>query len=163
MLSSSSWKGGVSGLIEELDLVGEDLDLAADQGCIDRALGRGHASGRRDDEFVSGVFRRSRTWPRGRDRRRSAPGLAIAQVDENDAAVVAAAMNPPTDRHGFAQSLAVDPAAIIGALPLALQRRACRRRTIGRRPARPRCHSGGHAQALRKHAPARHCRTAVAM
>jgi hypothetical protein len=36
--------------------------------------------------------------------------------------MVAAAMNPPADRHGFAQSLAVDPAAIIGALQAVLQR-----------------------------------------
>ena len=107
-----------------LDLVGEDLDLAADQVGIDRALGaRPHASGGRDDEFVAELF--------GDRERGRAVGIAddlhqafaIAQVDENDAAVVAAAMNPSADRHGFAQSLAVDTAAIIGALQAVLQRR----------------------------------------
>ena len=104
--------------------MGEDLDLAADQAAVDRALrARPHAAGGRDDEFVAQLF--------GDRERRRAIGVAddldqafaITQVDENDAAVIAAAMHPAADRHGFAQSLAVDAAAIIGALQSVLQGR----------------------------------------
>src|SRR4029077_2957617 len=104
-------------LVRNPDPVGGDRDPAADQGAVDRAVGaRPNAAGGRDDEFVAELF--------GDRERGRAVGIAdelhqafaIAQVDEDDAAMVATAMNPSADRHGLAQSLAVDTAAIIGAL-----------------------------------------------
>ena len=41
--------------------------------------------------------------------------FAVAQVDEDDAAVVAAAMHPAHQRDGLAEVAAVDAAAIVGA------------------------------------------------
>jgi hypothetical protein len=49
--------------------------------------------------------------------------FAVAQIDENDAAVVAAAMNPAADGNDLAESGRVDAATIISALHVLLQRR----------------------------------------
>ncbi len=69
----------------------------------------------RDDEFVAQRF--------GHGEGRGAVGIAddlhqafaVAQVDEDDAAVIAAAMDPAAHLDGLAQSLAVDAAAVVGA------------------------------------------------
>ena len=68
--------------------------------------------------------------------------FAVAQVDEDDAAVVAAAMHPARQRDGLAEVAAVDAAAIIGAFHVQFSGNRCRcgsmRRGAGRAAARAR-------------------------
>jgi hypothetical protein len=49
--------------------------------------------------------------------------FAVAQIDENDAAVVAAAMNPAADGNDLAESGTVDAATIVSAFHVLLRRR----------------------------------------
>ena len=48
--------------------------------------------------------------------------FAVAQVDEDDAAVVAAAVDPAHQRHGLAEVAAVDAAAIVGTVQRILRK-----------------------------------------
>ena len=103
--------------VEDLDLVREHLDLAGHEVRVDRAFGaRPHEAGHaRCTNSLRSVLG-------GRERRgavRVADDLhqafAVAQVDEDDAAVVAAAMDPAHQRDGLAEVAAVDAAAVVGA------------------------------------------------
>ena len=49
--------------------------------------------------------------------------LAVAQVDENNTAVVAATMDPAADGDDLAESGAVDAAAVVSAFHVLLRRR----------------------------------------
>ena len=49
--------------------------------------------------------------------------FAVAQIDENDAPVVAAAMNPSADGNDLAESGTVDAATIVSASHVLLRRR----------------------------------------
>ena len=102
----------------------QHLDLAGDQIGIDGSFAtRPHQTGHRDDEFVAQLF--------GGGKSNGAIGVAddlqqsfaIAQVDENDAAVVAAAMNPAADGDDLAEPGTVDAATIISAFHVLLRRR----------------------------------------
>jgi hypothetical protein len=59
--------------------------------------------------------------------------LAVAKVDEDHTAVVAAAMNPATDIDGLAEAGAIDSATIIGAFQVRLRRQVRRVLAIGKR------------------------------
>jgi len=83
--------------------VREDFDLAAREVRIHRAFGaRPHEAGHADDEFVAQLFRDGEG--------RGAIGiaddlhqaLAIAQIDENNAAVIAQSVHPASKRDRFA-------------------------------------------------------------
>ena len=109
--------------IEDLDLVREDFDLAAREVRIHGAFGAWpHETRHADDEFVAQLFRD------GEGRR--AIGIAddlhqtfaIAQIDENDAAVIAAPMHPAADGDRLGQELAVDAPAVVGAFQVFLRR-----------------------------------------
>ena len=102
----------------------QHLDLAGDQVGVDRAFGtRPHQAGHGDDELVAQLF--------GGGESRGAIGIAddlhqsfaVAQVDEDHAAVVAAAMDPAADGDGLAEAGAVDAAAVVGAFHVLLRRR----------------------------------------
>ena len=56
--------------------------------------------------------------------------FAVAQVDEDDAAMVAAAMHPAGERHGLGKMAAVDTAAIIGSFHEQLQQGNGRGETV---------------------------------
>ena len=94
----------------------EHLDLAGHEVGVDRAFGtRAHAARDGDAELVAQRL--------GRGERRGAVGIAddlheafaVAQVDEDHAAVVAAAMHPARQRDGLAEVAAVDAAAVVSA------------------------------------------------
>ena len=105
------------GGVEDLDLVDQDLDLAG------RELGVVHPLG----ALAHGA--RDLDRPLGADGLRSVEGLtagvlrvkgdlrhavAVAQVDEDEAAVVAAVPDPAGERHGLADVLAAQLAAGMG-------------------------------------------------
>ena len=111
--------------VEDRDLVREHLDLARYQVRVDGAFpARPDEAGDADDELVAQAL--------GRGEGRRTVGVAddldeafaIAQVDEDDAAVVAAAMDPAHQRDGLAEVSAVDAAAIIGAVQGILRKAA---------------------------------------
>src|SRR5208282_5999570 len=114
--------------VEDLDMVGEDLDLAAGRLGVDGALGsRPHEPGRGNDEFMTQLF--------GDGKGRGAVGIAhdlhqafaVAQIDEDDAAVVASAMDPAADGYRLAEASAVDAAAVVGTFQVYL-RQGCKGR-----------------------------------
>ena len=101
----------------------EDLDLAAREVRIHGAFGaRPHETRHADDEFVAQLFRHGE----GRGAIGIADDLhqtfAIAQIDENDAAVIAAPMHPAADGDRLGQELAVDAPAVVGAFQVSLRR-----------------------------------------
>ena len=102
--------------VEDLDLVREHLDLARHQVGVDRAFRpRTHAARHRDAVFVAQRLRRRERRGAIRVADDLHQSLAVAQVDEDDAAVIAAAMNPARKRHGLVEEAAVDATAIVGA------------------------------------------------
>ncbi len=118
--------------VQDLDIVRQHLDLAGEQVRIVAALGAGpHESRHADHELVAQRLgdREGRDPVRIEDDLHEA--LAVAQVDEDDAAVVAAAVHPAHQRHGLGEVAAVDAAAVIGALQGILQRCCGRNRSGG--------------------------------
>ena len=100
--------------VEDFDFAGEHFDFAADQILVDGALGtRAHLAADADDEFVAQRL----GGLEGRRIVRIAHHLqeagAVAQVDENDAAMIAPAVHPAEDGDGLLQMGAVDRTAII--------------------------------------------------
>jgi hypothetical protein len=102
-LSSSSWNGGVTLRVEHLQLVAQHLDLAAGQvGVLGAGRAGAHQAGDLQAELVAHVF--------GGLEHLGAVGVAdhlhqafaVAQVDEDHAAVVAAAVGPAHQGHGLA-------------------------------------------------------------
>ena len=90
--------------VQDLEVVGEHLDLAGHEVRIGAALGaQAHEPRHADHELVAQRF--------GGGERRGAVGIeddlheafAVAQVDEDDAAVVAAAMDPAHQRDRLAE------------------------------------------------------------
>ena len=171
--------------IQDLDVVREDLDLAADQTGVDRAFRpRADAPGNADDVFVAQLLGGSKCLGAVRITYHLNQALAVPQVDEDDAAVVATPVHPAADSDGLAKSFAVDEAAIIGAFQCSLRKdggAAIRRRRLGgrlggwfraarcehgaptQRAAIPCCpvNFGGRAQASRREPPAQRLANAV--
>ena len=121
--SSSSWNGGVADALR-MSIVAASTSTSPDARFgIDGARGpRTHAPGDRDAVLVA---------------QRSPPianvvgavgiahdlhdALAVAQIDEDDAAVVAPPVHPAHDGHVLAEIAPVDAAAIIGAFQIVLR------------------------------------------
>jgi hypothetical protein len=110
------------GSVQDLDLVREHLDLAGAQRGVGRALGpRAHPAGDGNAVFVAqllGGRERLGAVRIGHDLQQA---LAVAQVDEDDAAVVAATMDPAGHGDRLVQVAAVDEAAVVGAFHESLQ------------------------------------------
>ena len=103
--------------------MGEDLDLAAREVRIHRAFGaRPHETRHADDEFVAQLFRNGEDLGAIGIADDLHQTLAIAQVDENDAAVIAAPMHPAADGHRLGQALAIHATAVVGAFQVFLRR-----------------------------------------
>ncbi len=120
--------------IQDLDVVREDLDLTADQPGVDRAFrARADPPGNADDVFVAQLLGGSKCLGAVRITYHLNQALAVAQVDEDDAAVVATPVHPAADSDGLAKSFAVDEAAIVGAFQCSLRKdggAALRRRRL---------------------------------
>ena len=100
----------------------QHFDLAGDEIRIDRSLGpRPHEPGHCDAVFVAQLF----CDGEGRGAVRVADDLhqpfAVAQVDEDDAAMIATAMDPTCQRNGLGEKAAVDAAAVVGAFHVRLR------------------------------------------
>src|SRR5258708_298485 len=109
-------EGRRSGCVEDLGVVREFFDLPALQAGIHRALRTAaHHARHAQHELVAHAV--------GRGERGGAIGMAydlhqafaVAQVDEDHPAMVAAAVHPAVDRDGLAKETSVDEAAIVGA------------------------------------------------
>src|SRR5207244_4021022 len=102
--------------IEDLQLVGEDLDLAALETRVDGSLGApAHHARDSQHEFMAhavGGGEGLRTIGVADDLHES---LAIAQVDEDHPAVVAPAMGPAEEGDGLPEETGVGEAAVFGA------------------------------------------------
>src|SRR5204863_5594850 len=123
------------GWVQDLDLVREDLDLATDQAGVDRALrARANAPRNRDDVFVAKFLCRRESGGPIRIADHLHESFAVAQIDENDAAMVAAPVHPAADGNGLAKSFAVDEPAIVGALQCFLRKKqgaaGCRQQVV---------------------------------
>ena len=98
--SSSSWNGGVGEALRISIACASDLDLAGDEVGIDRALGArphdGPSTAMQNSLRSFSASREGRGTVRIEDDLHQA--LAIAQVDEDDAAVVAPAVDPAHQR-----------------------------------------------------------------
>jgi hypothetical protein len=114
--SSSGWNGGRHRCVENFDRFRQHLDRAGNQIGVDRSIGaRAHATGDRDAVLAAQLL--------GGGERRGAVGIehdlhdpfAVAQVDEDDAAVIAAPMHPAGDGDRLPEVAAVDATAIISA------------------------------------------------
>ena len=109
-------EGRRGGGIEDLELVGEHLDFPASQGGVHRALGAAADDPRHaQHELVAHAVgrREGRGAIRVADHLHQA--LAIAQVDEDHAAVVAPAVRPAEEGDALAQETGVGEAAVFGA------------------------------------------------
>ena len=94
----------------------EHLDFAGSEAGIHRALGTpAHAAGDRDAEFVAQRLRLGEGFRAIRIAHDLQEPLAVAQVDEDDASVVAAAVDPSHHGDGLVEVSAVDEAAVVGA------------------------------------------------
>ena len=106
------------GAVQELDLAREHFDAARGEVLIGGAAGTfAHAPLHAD--HVLGAQPLGLAKHRGRIRIEDhlQQALAIAQIDENDAAVVAAAMHPAGDRDLLSDQLLVDVSAVMRAHP----------------------------------------------
>ena len=112
----------------------EHLDLAGHEVRVDRAFRarRARCPVTRDAELVAQRLRGGE----GRGAIGIADDLheafAVAQVDEDDAAVVAAAMDPAGQRDGLVEIAAVDAAAVVGAFKRVSERSWCSRVVAGK-------------------------------
>ncbi len=123
--SSSSWNGGVGAAFRiSISCASTSISPETRFG-LAVPSGRGRTTpGHADHELVAQRL--------GGGERRRAVGvaddlheaLAVAQVDEDDAAVVAAAVDPAHQRDGLVQMAAVDAAAVVGAFQEVLRQRS---------------------------------------
>ena len=117
------WKRRCRRCIEDLDRIGQHFDFARREIRIDRALGpRADAACHRDAVFAAQLFcscERRRTIGIADDLH---DAFAIAQVNEDDAAVIATPVHPSHEGNGLSQVAAVDAAAIVGAFQIGLRR-----------------------------------------
>ena len=86
--------------VEDLDVVREHFDFARGDVRINGAFGTpAHEAGHLQHEFVADLFRRCESRLAVGIRHHLREALAVAQVDENHPAVVAAAVRPAGKRH----------------------------------------------------------------
>ncbi len=120
--SSSSWNGGVSdGLSTSRSCASTSISPGREVRVDGAVRARAHPARHGDDELVAQLL--------GDGERRRAVGVAddlhqafaVAQIDEDHAAMVAAAMRPAHQRDGLAEVAAVDAAAVVGAFQGSLQ------------------------------------------
>ena len=102
--------------VEHFDLAREQLDGAGLQVRVRRAFGaRPNRSRNPDHPFAAQPFGLREHRGLGRIEHDLQQALAVAQVDEDDAAVIPAAMDPAGDGHGAADEGLVDLAAVMSA------------------------------------------------
>jgi hypothetical protein len=102
--------------IEDLDLVREDLDLAALQVRIHGAFGTAaHQARHAQHELVAHAVRGGEGLLAVGVAHHLHETLAVAQVDEDHAAVVAAPMRPPVEGDRLAEETGIGIAAVFGA------------------------------------------------
>ncbi len=102
--------------VEHLELVRQHLDLAGDQvGVLGAGRAAAHLAGDAQAELVAHALGGGKGLGAVRVADHLHQALAVAQVDEDDATVVAAAVGPAEQGHGLVEVGGVDPPAIIGA------------------------------------------------
>ena len=121
--SSSSWNGGVCEAFRiSMSCASTSISPVKSSG-LTVPSGRGRTSPvTRDAEFVAQLFRRGERRGAVRVADDLHETLAIAQVDEDDAAMIAAAMDPARQRDGLGKEAAVDAAAVVGAFHVRLRK-----------------------------------------
>ena len=113
--SSSSWKGGVTAALRISSLVAEHLDLARGHvGVLGAGGTAAHLAGDLQHEFVAhGLGELEHLGPVGiADDLGDA--FAVAQVDEDHAAMVAAAMVPAAEGDDLVDMAGIELAAVMG-------------------------------------------------
>jgi len=101
--------------VEDLQPLAQHLDLPADEVGVGRTLGpRTHQAADLDAELVADLLGGAEHLGPVGVTHHLHQTLAVAQVDENDTAVVAAAVDPAEQGHGLADELAVHQAGIFG-------------------------------------------------
>jgi len=99
--------------VEDLELVREDFDLARWEFRVDGAFGpRAHEPARRHYEFVAQLLGDAEGCGAVRVADDLDESFAVAQVDEDDTPVIAAAMDPAADGDDLAEALTIDAAAV---------------------------------------------------
>src|SRR5579862_7121987 len=100
----------------------ENLDLAADQADVHGSLGtRPHEPGDAHHELVTQILRDGEHGGAIGIADDLNESLAVAQINEDDAAVVTASVYPAAHRDGLAKAFSVDATAVIGAFQIILR------------------------------------------
>jgi len=101
--------------IQDLDLARQHLDFAGRNVGVDRAFRpRAHLAGHFQHKLVAYRFGDAESFRRIRINDDLCHAFTVAQIDENDAAVVTTTMRPATERHGLAYQVAVQMTAVMG-------------------------------------------------
>ena len=109
--------------IQDLDFVREHFDLAGDEVRIGAAFrAQPHEPGHANHELVAQRLGNRERVDAIRIEDDLDEAFAVAQIDEDHAAVVAAPVHPAHQRDRLAQMAAIDASTIIGAFQIILQR-----------------------------------------